>query len=378
MQVNRPSAWKLGLLLRRSPRASTRRGVSILEVLFAIAVTTIGLLGAIAVFPVASAQARKGRISDALAVAGMSAAHDFDVRGMRQPANWVAFDDAGNIVHPLNDYLNYINSGGGSGKNWFGDGRGFCLDPRYIAANSGELLLARTFPASMTDGMPRITLVGNITDLDPTNDVMGRALAEAIFTFEDDLTFGRPDDRSQNAYQVMDTINGTDFKRQSDGHMSWMATIVPLYDRNNVNFKDTYVLSIVVFYDRPIDQLSSAETTSRSEYGFTIGSGLAAFPSSGLTGGEVVLKGDEAQLNALKQNDWIMLIGAHLEVPRKPIAKWYRIVDAGEAAFSNGTNFDRHVTLFGQDWDPSLETNAVYAEGVVGVFEKTIRLDLTP
>ena len=35
-----------------------RRGVSILEVLFAILVTTIGLLGALAVFPVASAMAR--------------------------------------------------------------------------------------------------------------------------------------------------------------------------------------------------------------------------------------------------------------------------------------------------------------------------------
>jgi Tfp pilus assembly protein PilV len=41
-----------------------RHGVSILEVMFAILVTAIGLLGALTVFPVASMIARKGKVAD--------------------------------------------------------------------------------------------------------------------------------------------------------------------------------------------------------------------------------------------------------------------------------------------------------------------------
>ena len=54
--------------LPASPRRRpTRAGVSIIEVVFAILITSIGLLGAIALFPVALAQARKGLQYDAAA-----------------------------------------------------------------------------------------------------------------------------------------------------------------------------------------------------------------------------------------------------------------------------------------------------------------------
>jgi len=353
--------------------------VSILEVLFAIAVTTIGLLGAIAVFPVASAQARKGRISDAMAVAGMSAAHDFDVRGMRKAANWVAFDSGGNAISPYTQQQNNI-------ATWFNGNQTFCLDPRYLAANASQRDKARWFPANTANSMNRITLPGE--DVVPANRWMKAAVAEAIFMFDDDLTFGRPDDRSQNAYQVIDRIGTIDYKRQSDGHMSWMATITPKFDRLNDSFKDNYVLSIVVFYDRPMDQLTAASPNSTSEHSFTIGSGTTNFPGGGITGGEVLLGGSSDPLNRIKANDWILLTAMTVGTPEstmppapatlaRPVAKWYRVMDV-DAEVDTAASTTRHVTLFGQDWDTSLNTNAVYVEGVVGVYEKTIRLDMTP
>src|SRR5262245_740909 len=77
-----------------------RRGGSIVEVLFAILIATIGLLGAVAVFPVANATARRGQVNDALAAAARDAIHVFDTRGMRRPDNWFAWsqnwDSSGN------------------------------------------------------------------------------------------------------------------------------------------------------------------------------------------------------------------------------------------------------------------------------------------
>ena len=83
-----PLAFRFPLSAFRS-RGGPRRAVTILEVLFAILVTTIGLLGAIAIFPVASAQARKGRQNDIVAVAADSIAHQFDTQYMRRPDQWM-------------------------------------------------------------------------------------------------------------------------------------------------------------------------------------------------------------------------------------------------------------------------------------------------
>ena len=66
--------------------------MTILEVLFAIMVTTIGLLGALTLLPVAATQARKARTADASTSAVTAAVGFFDARGMRKPQNWIAYD----------------------------------------------------------------------------------------------------------------------------------------------------------------------------------------------------------------------------------------------------------------------------------------------
>src|SRR5262249_21362054 len=65
-----------------------RSGVTILEVMFAILVTAIGLLGAASLLPVASYQARRARSYDTFAAAGRAALSRFDAMGMRQPDHW--------------------------------------------------------------------------------------------------------------------------------------------------------------------------------------------------------------------------------------------------------------------------------------------------
>jgi hypothetical protein len=139
-----------------------------------------------------------------------------------------------------------------------------------------------------------------------------------------------------------------------------------------------------------------------------------AFQTSGATGGEVLLHWTppNAALNtpeeaekalALRANDWIVLSG----VERNPITgglvprfQWYRVTHCDQeptyngspsAAFS-GAGYELYASLTGQDWNVSLinprsaaaialpptvngTACATLLTGVVGVYEKTVRLE---
>ena len=427
-------------LLPPAARPALRRGVSILEVLFAILVTTIGLLGAVALFPVASAQARKARINDAMAVAGRSAVHTFDSLGMRRPERWVAWNEnwdlnnMGQQIPPLQfkavDKVSYRYD------------RSYCIDPRFVAANYAPISLrarANTFPAdaantsvnpSPTLAMMRVSLVngqrtGSTLVADPP---MGwiqlggtgpwRTYQDnAIFQLDDDLAFLRPgiddvsaaggrNDRSLPALQAYDelpTVSGSYAKRQTQGHYSWMATLVPKLDLYAGMATDEYVLSIVMFHDRPGD-LSLGPTNPNA---LLLERNLNVYfdGGDGSTGGEVIIyapfagtpnqASDEAAAQTLKlrANDWVLLAGntggsspAHFQ--------WFRVSSCDdeptyEQAFSSGSvnlpaRYQVYATLVGRDWNINLRNprttfagtaQATIVEGVVGVYEKTVRLD---
>ena len=126
-----------------------RTGVTILEVLFAIMVTTIGLLGALTLLPVAATQARKARTADASTSAVTAAVGFFDARGMRKPQNWIAYDlTNGTPRFPWAEFQAYQQNPVGPQppirKNWFGGFDSFCIDPRMTAANQVERQITST------------------------------------------------------------------------------------------------------------------------------------------------------------------------------------------------------------------------------------------
>ncbi len=352
-----------------------RRGVSLIEVLFAILVTTIGLFGALALLPVASSQARKGRINDATAVAAMTCVHEFDARGMRRGmSSWIAWDPNGTPQYRL-------VSGMPLASLPFVYGNAFCIDPRMIAANDATPARrtgARQFPYDATTGeaaMLRCTVSNN----GPTTQPMGKLLADSVFTISDDLTYQRPDDNSlapTQEFEDLPSVVGTRARRLTDGHMSWMATVVPKLERYTATFNENYVLSIVVFYDRPTSfgyDEGAATFSLADERTVNVG-----FTGGGVGGGEVLLTAaTEAALN-LRPNDWLMLSGrvSNAQSTLVPTFKWYRVSDTEAEVTYNGTNYERYVTLAGSDWDTTATNpRAVVVEGVVGVYEKTIRLE---
>src|SRR5262245_33942941 len=119
---------------------SRRSGVTILEVLFSILVTSVGLLGAIALFPVATAQARRARVNDDAATTGRSAVHIFDTLGMRRPFDrWYTWNTAATpqqFVGATPATLNTLQS--------------YCIDTRFVVRNTRNWANAQYFPYTST------------------------------------------------------------------------------------------------------------------------------------------------------------------------------------------------------------------------------------
>jgi hypothetical protein len=327
-----------------------RRGVSLLEVLFAIGVVTIGLLGALALLPAAASQARKGRINDDVAVLAPRAVHEFDARGYRNVVNWMSWNTV------ANDWRQHTP----------GFGESICIDPRFIAANASTPIPAKIFPYVPPIGsqvrMQRITLSrGDGVE-------MSKILADSIFSLDDDIASIRPDDASLAAQQRFDMLPSQPnvrARRLSEGHYSWMATLTPKVNRYTGSYDNDYVLTVVVFRDRPAD-LSINDAKHERVVDVT-------FPGGGYQGGEVLLSSATVDLS-VKSGDWIMLM-ARTRTGNFPVFRWYRVSDT-EAEPDAG---QRYVTLIGQDWDAdpvtgNLDNQALLMDGVVGVYEKTVRL----
>jgi type II secretory pathway pseudopilin PulG len=406
-------ARRVPLLARPAvPARGLRRGVTIIEVLFAILVVVVGLFGALALLPAAVAQARKARTAEALAVAGLSGVHEFDSRGMRKTSNWMTWDS-------VNSQYAFVPVTPATGIPTASTAS-FCIDPRMIASSNTSPALATAaslFPYTprVTPGDPRmfrISLWDGVNRAPAAQQPMSRILADSIFTFDDDLSYIRSDDdKTFEAYQQWDRLPADSgianpfaqrvARRQADRNMSWLATLVPKIDRYSARPTDTYVLSIVVFNQRPVN-LGLNPATGLLHFD-PIGEPSTGFadlaervvnvydmPGLGVTGGEVLLSSQlatnqeqaEEELK-LRANDWIMLSGV-MSTTSGPVTRfqWYRVSDA-EAEVTYNTTFmhwERYVTLVGRDWDvvsmpAPANVQAVICQGVIGVYEKTIKLE---
>jgi hypothetical protein len=435
------------MLLRM--RKLRHSGMTILEVLFAIMITTIGLLGAISVFPVASEMARKGRLNDEVAICADTAVHKFDAQGMRRTDRWLRYVyNSNNSTYRLDTGLQLLLNAA--------PGESFCIDPKLYAQNlmpataMGPYNLlnpnpipsdwqATRFPsfapfvltganAAGPPRMARLTLWDNYNYL-PHLQPLRQFQADFTFGFEDQLVFersgvqkgagGAAADNSLPAFQIYSGIqtNGGILpgKREDEGKISWMATLVPKFDQFTGATDDKYVLSTVIFNKRspnlivgaPLVHEKSAMIRGQSLSNINV----SDFHGNGYGGGEVTITSDTASVLDMRAGDWVMLAGFirgpvdvnSMSNPQpfllRKMFKWYRISEADEDPYPNGAFFQRDVTLVGPDWDlanvlpcyvDSNSGNVVsdpvpdnYVDdvevfiipGVVAVYERTVRLE---
>lgn len=209
----------------------------------------------------------------------------------------------------------------------------------------------------------------------------------------DDNGDGTIDERDEQGWPGSDDLP---VLRDYEGNISWLATLVPRADAAGFAV-DTYLLSIVVFHQRPrlamFDDLdSSGDYTPGEETDNERIVEVATLEGGGFAGGDLTLQGTNAAQLDFSEGDWIMLggsAGVAAGSSEAPEFRWFRIVATdSEPEDVGGGIFQRVATLQGADWqrpewhwintNPSFRpTQATVVAGVVTVYEKIVSLETT-
>jgi hypothetical protein len=302
----------------------------------------------------------------------------------------------------------------------------FCIDPFFIAQQvvngNANIYESNLFPGIQVPAanpnqivqMRRVTLKNPAF---PTQNLpLSLLQSREIFTIKDDLVFNIPtaatelpqqswitDQATANAASprqtngidddhdgVVDEFDEANVKRLNAAETSWMATLTPNRNRMNVarwrlEPTDQYLLSIVIFNNRFINY-TDANAAPEKERLLNI-----TFLNRGFGGGEVRFSHTNPAALKLKHGDWVML-SAYSDIGS--CFRWYRISYIEDETRTiidmSGTitGHYRDATLKGPDWNrpewhtaggnpATYTTHVTFIPGVVGVFEKTIRIEST-
>jgi hypothetical protein len=272
------------------PPSPFRLGISLTEVLIAMGILTVGLLGVAAVFPVGSFYMHKAEIADRGSAIAQSVMNDIVTKGMLNPNSWVVmvpgprvtttrvwntgfqYDSKycpsgaptpGTFTRPFALSLNesLLQAAGTNDTTLVGKqfGAAFVIDPLGVSAmtyanvsggaNMGTNVIARGFPGSIYQfGNTATTLYNNawlawgsstsntwpirrVTFQQGDGWQMSPAIAEQNFRGNDDLTtdFPKRDDRpAQQNWDVTPVGSGVaPLARKWTGDYSWIVTVVP-------------------------------------------------------------------------------------------------------------------------------------------------------
>ena len=178
--------------------ADDRRGISLLEVLIAIGILSVGLVSVLALIPAGRAQTSKASALDRTALLAMNGAADFIARGFARPSGWTTPSPGTNFV---------VFDPFGPAAFWISTVSGTTITPR-------------------TDAATTATSTGGITS-------SGAAVTELLVRSEDDLRYST-EDLDEDALPVPQwSINPypkspiTDGKGRHvfDGAYSYLATL---------------------------------------------------------------------------------------------------------------------------------------------------------
>ncbi len=374
-----------------------RLGVSLVEVIFAMGVVLIGLLGVMSILPLAG-----NRAKDAVGLTVGSAMSDNVLREMMSQ-RWlssnrlVAFTDAGVptqptppfCIDPLYPSLATVPGAVGNNPNISYDLRYFPYylpkhDPSLDPSIAGSLDLTMPFSRMRRVGVMQNSLGG----------VLSRDQAYRIADSPDDLLLQRPKDKTLGPFRLGQPVSSLPYgSRINSGEYSWIATVVP-------NPSPGYVtVSVIVMRNRergysiPSGPAGNPEQNATSERLASISS-WSGF--KGGAGGVVELLSSDKTVSRLRSGDWLMLTHHSSQTNR-----WYRVAAVeGDSEFRQVSQavvgvttsrqmrpvWIRKVYLDGPDiaMGPAGVTSfgafsvssafATLVEGVVSVTERVVRL----
>lgn len=384
--------------------ARKRDGVTLIEVIFAIGVILIGLVGLMAVLPLAGSRARSSVALNTGTAVADAAFNRLVADEMLRPGRLFAADGGvinfamGTVgsyseslcIDPVQAAINPSAADNGYNPDFFPHyhlNHNPLLDPSL--PNDGS----RTWPAVQ----PRLRRAG----IQHTSGIAFN-IEEALKLTDsaDDLPTERPKDRTLNAFVKGTTATTTGVlgygKRLQTGEYSWIATLNPQSTRPSERFA---TLSVVVFRNRdrgfvfPTTVAANPEANANSER-LALVTEMRGF--QGGAGGLVTLASAANTAANITENHWIMLsrfVPVPAGLPAQQVHRWYRVAgtdgdpeygvvdpsDLGIAGAPSGTKvWRRRLLLDGSDWsfDPTntYPTFATIAQGVVSVTERMVRI----
>ncbi len=377
--------------VQRERRSPTRRGLSLLEVLIAMGVLVIGLLGVAAMLPVGQHYVGSAERLDSTAAVGQTAMAEIAAR---------------DLVRPRNDFWLQPN-----GATYGADLTRvpLAIDPlasavNGIKGNPSDQRITLWFPPETAQGIPttgpnaaprlrRATIppAGQSTGDSPNPPwTITLAVAERIFTSHDDLALELPDDRDVPSIALTKNVGGNPVRRQFRGNFSWMFTVFPVRD-SGATSTDMFTVSVVVFERRRLelnpglaanDARYDPEPPERMVLSDSIIVDGTPFDNRVLAGVGgvdthlVVPEDQRGYLANVRPHEWVLLSGIDPSGLKPAMFHWYRIIMVDGETLPHPQNSSyvyRHVMLAGPDWDPDLATYVSLFEGAVGVYEKTVR-----
>lgn len=306
-----------------------RHGFSLLELLIAIFVILVGLLGVVALIPVGHRSMLEATQHDRARTLAASSIQEVQTRGWIRPEWWCWPDGA--------DFDETVTTG------W-----AVAIDPLYVGANAPDAG-TEYLPFGIAAGLPRLTLwavppVPGATPpfLSPVQP-MSSALAERLFRAPDDLLFSIEEDQRAKA------VPGTTQAIAAKGEYSYFFTVSPNVGDMGVSYQDKEMFSVstVVCYQRNVAKDGPSPTATRFQQDREIQANVV-WPGGTYNGEVRLVFSSLDDADRVNESEWIALYRAD-----RRAVMWYRIIAIDDV---DGTQpMSRYVTLGGPDWfsDPT-------------------------
>ena len=334
-----------------SPSRTRRRGISLLEVLAAIGVLSVGLLGLAALLPIGIFTIGEATKANRAGQCGRAALRDIVVRRMLDSSYWSA--NPGNSLS-------------------------FIIDPLGLNPLQGRTAVNAKFGNGATV-VPRISLLANNANGVPAIPY-NNAMAAAVFQATDDLVISMPEDLNLKpplpVGRPVNIIGGVASPLAPDGAYSWFLTVTP-----QPNNPTRFTVSVVVCCNRTFTPTGERAVAVASFFDQT------AIPGSptpvALGGGSILLSArtindtaadvtaNSVANIAIKENEWVALCS------QAGLCRWYRVAQVGDP--DPQLPNQQYLTLIGPDWTPAQGDQLVaVGQSVLGVYTTTIDLDTDP
>jgi len=376
--------------------ACHRRGISLLEVLAAIGVLSIGLLGLAALLPVGRYTISEATKADRTGDCGRAAMRDVVVRRMLDYYNWY---DPHNPATGTPTTVDFANP---KPQSWY-DLNGnptvanppnapnyspnplppaFIIDPlgvsSGITANFGG---PSTNTRRITLGVVQRDANGNMLVKNGNHFFVNQytsAVASQLFVWPDDLIVNMPEDMTPPraaGRPISVDASGNPLPLTNKGDYSWFASVVPA-----PNNPRRFTVSIVVCCKRDLTATATVPPAAVAERAVPI-LPVTNFFDGGVGGGSVQLQREINDIGSdnppaginIKENDWVALCST--SGATSGLCRWYRVGSIGDNT--------SYLTLIGPNWTPSVDPNhpdklVALGQSVLGVYTTTIDLDTDP